>query len=122
MDINIFGIIGHREVTMPLEQLDVEELEVGRELVFEGKIYEIRSLTEMHDHILMNVVIVMGEHTRLRFFVRKAKYLVVEILHSMGPNSRHAVVFQQPMSGTPTPKSCRLHCQQTCLNMRVTSM
>ena len=59
MDINIFGIIGHREVTMPLEQLDVEELEVGRELVFEGKIYEIRSLTEMHDHILMNVVIVM---------------------------------------------------------------
>lgn len=59
MDISIFGIIGQREVLMPLEHLDVEELEVGRELVFDGKIYEIRSLTEMDDHILMNVVIVM---------------------------------------------------------------
>lgn len=59
MEIRIFGIIGHREVLMPLEQLEVEELEVGRELVYGGKIYEIRSLTEMDDHILMNVVIVM---------------------------------------------------------------
>lgn len=59
MDINIFGIVGHREITMPLDQLEVEELEVGRELVFDGKIYEIRSLTEMDDYILMNVVVVM---------------------------------------------------------------
>lgn len=59
MDISIFGIVGHREVSMPLEQLDVEELEVGREMIFGGKIYEIRSLTEMDGHILMNVVIVM---------------------------------------------------------------
>jgi len=44
---------------MPLEQLEVEELEVGRELVFGGKIYEIRSLTEMDAYILMNVVVVM---------------------------------------------------------------
>ncbi len=59
MDICIFGIVGHRELRMPLEQLEVEELEVGREMVFAGKIYEIRSLTEMEDYILMNVVIVM---------------------------------------------------------------
>ena len=59
MNIRIFGISGHREISMPLEDLEVEELEVGREMVFAGKIYEIRSLTEMDDHILMNVVIVM---------------------------------------------------------------
>lgn len=59
MNINIFGLLGHREVMMPLEELEVEELEVGRELVYEGKIYEIRSLTELDDYILMNVVIVM---------------------------------------------------------------
>ena len=44
---------------MPLEDLEVEELEVGREFVFDGMIYEIRSLMETDEGIMMNVVIVM---------------------------------------------------------------
>lgn len=59
MDIIIYGITGHRELRMPLESLDVEDLEVGREFAYNGQIYEIRSLSEMNDGILMNVVMVM---------------------------------------------------------------
>ncbi len=59
MNVIIFGIIGHRELRLPLEQLEVEDLEVGREFVFDGKIYEIRSLVETDDGILMNVVMAM---------------------------------------------------------------
>jgi len=44
---------------MPLESLDVEDLEVGREFAYNGQIYEIRSLSETSDGILMNVVMVM---------------------------------------------------------------
>ncbi|MCZ6627335.1 MAG: hypothetical protein O7E56_03800 [SAR324 cluster bacterium] len=59
MNVIIFGITGHRELRLPLEQLEVEDLEVGREFVFDGKIYEIRSLVETDDGILMNVVMAM---------------------------------------------------------------
>ena len=59
MDVSIFGITGHRELRMPLEELEVEDLEVGREFVYEGKIYEIRSLTELDTGLLMNVVVTM---------------------------------------------------------------
>ena len=59
MNVIIYGITGHRELRMPLENLEVEDLEVGREFVFDRKIYEIRSLTETDEGILMNVVIVM---------------------------------------------------------------
>ncbi|MCZ6472568.1 MAG: hypothetical protein O7A08_03950 [SAR324 cluster bacterium] len=59
MNVIIFGITGHRELRLPLEQLEVEDLEVGREFVFDGKIYEIRSLVETDDGILMNVVVAM---------------------------------------------------------------
>ncbi len=56
MNAIIFGITGHRELRLPLEQLEVEDLEVGRDFVFNGTIYEIRSLVETDDGILMNVV------------------------------------------------------------------
>ena len=59
MEVSIFGITGHRELRMPLEELEVEDLEVGRELVYGGKIYEIRSLTELDTGLLMNVVLTM---------------------------------------------------------------
>ncbi len=41
---------------MPLENLDIEELDVGREFVFDGKIYEIRSIANVERGILINVV------------------------------------------------------------------
>ncbi len=56
MNVIIFGITGHRELRLPLEQLELEDLEVGRDFVFNGTIYEIRSLVETDDGILMNVV------------------------------------------------------------------
>ncbi len=60
MDVIIFGITGHREVRMPLDDLEVDDLEVGREFAFSGQIYEIRSLAEAEaGGILMNVVLVM---------------------------------------------------------------
>jgi hypothetical protein len=59
MDVIIYGITGHRELRMALEDLEVEDLEVGTEFAFHGQIYEIRSLTDTDTGILMNVVMVM---------------------------------------------------------------
>lgn len=59
MDVSIFGITGHQELRLPLEELEVEDLEVGREFVYKDKIYEIRSLTELESRLLMNVVVTM---------------------------------------------------------------
>ncbi len=60
MKLIIFGVTGHQELHMPLDDLEVEDLEVGREFPFNGQIYEIRSLFETEDGgIRMNVVLVM---------------------------------------------------------------
>ena len=56
MDVYIYGITGQREVSMPLENLEVEELEVGGQFIFKGLVYEIRSVAEMGDRFLINVV------------------------------------------------------------------
>ena len=40
MNVYIYGIVGHAgAVEMPLDDLDIDELEVGREFVYDGKIY-----------------------------------------------------------------------------------
>ena len=59
MNITIFGIVGQRSVQMPLEKLDVDDLEVGREFMFRGKVYEIRSIAETDDGFLINVILIM---------------------------------------------------------------
>jgi len=56
MDVFIFGITGHREVTMPLEELEIEELEVGGQFVYNNLVYEIRSIAELEKGLLINVV------------------------------------------------------------------
>jgi len=56
MDVFIYGITGHREVSMPLENLEVEELEVGGQFIFKGLVYEIRSVAELEEKLLINVV------------------------------------------------------------------
>ena len=56
MDVYIYGITGEREVVMPLENLEVDDLDVGREILFKGVIYEIRSINELEKGILINVV------------------------------------------------------------------
>ena len=59
MNITIFGILGQRSVEMPLEKLDIDDLEVGREFLFRGKVYEIRSIAETDTGFLINVVLIM---------------------------------------------------------------
>ena len=56
MKVSIFGITGYREITIPLEELAIEDLDVGREFVFNNQIYEIRSIAEIENKVIMNVV------------------------------------------------------------------
>ena len=59
MNVTIFGIVGQRSVEIPLEELEIDDLEVGREFVFRGKVYEIRSIAEANEGVLINVVLIM---------------------------------------------------------------
>lgn len=59
MDAIIYGITGHREIVLPLDEMEIDELDIGEEFVFKGQIYEIRSLSEIERGLLMNVVQIM---------------------------------------------------------------
>ena len=60
MNVAVYGLIGHAgKLVMPLEQLDVEDLEPGGEFEFEGNIYEIRSVQETEQEIRVNVVVTL---------------------------------------------------------------
>jgi len=60
MDIKIFGLVGHSGgVTMRLEDLELDELDLGREFIYRGHIYEIRSVMEQGDALVINVVATM---------------------------------------------------------------
>ena len=56
MNVFIYGITGHKEVSMPLEELEVEELEVGGQFIYKNNVYEIRSVAELEKGLLINVV------------------------------------------------------------------
>jgi len=63
MTVTVYGLIGHSgKLEMPLEQLDVEDLEPGGEFEFEGNLYEIRSVQQHQEDIRINVVLslIMG--------------------------------------------------------------
>ena len=56
----IFGLLGHAgALRMPLEELDVDELEPGREFIHQGRIYEIRSVVNIPEGVQLNVVLAM---------------------------------------------------------------
>jgi hypothetical protein len=58
MNITVYGLVGHSgKLELPLESLDVEDLEPGEEFEFEGNLYEIRSVQENNEHIRINVVL-----------------------------------------------------------------
>jgi hypothetical protein len=60
MTVTVYGLIGHSgKLEMPLEQLDVEDLEPGGEFEFEGNLYEIRSVQQDRDTIRINVVLTL---------------------------------------------------------------
>jgi len=56
LDVYIFGITGHRELVIPLEDLEVEDLDVGGQFVYNGLVYEIRSVAELDKGLIINVV------------------------------------------------------------------
>lgn len=58
MRLLIYGLMGHAgKVEMLLEDLEVEDLEVGREFEYEGSIYEIRSVFQSEGEVSLNVVL-----------------------------------------------------------------
>lgn len=60
MNVSVYGLIGHAgKLDVPLDQLDVEDLEPGGEFEFEGNLYEIRSVQEDEHEIRINVVLSM---------------------------------------------------------------
>ena len=64
MNVSIFGLLGHAgRFDLPLEHLEVEELAPGEEFVFNGRVYEIRSVFPQGQGFLLNVSLVM-HHAR----------------------------------------------------------
>lgn len=62
MDAIIYGLVGHAgSISMPLEDLDLDDLATGREFAYQGRIYEIRSITEGDSTVQMNVVMIMED-------------------------------------------------------------
>ncbi len=60
MDVTIYGLLGHAGgVRMPLDDLEVDELESGREFIYHGRIYEIRSVAEHGEGMVLNVVMTL---------------------------------------------------------------
>lgn len=62
MTVTIYGLLGHSsKVRMPLDRLEVEEMAPGEEFALDGKVYEIRSVTQDGDGFLINVTLVLNE-------------------------------------------------------------
>lgn len=62
MEVIIYGIVGHASsVRLPLDALDLDDLAVGREFTYKGKLYEIRSLSEDEETVRMNVVMILED-------------------------------------------------------------
>jgi len=60
--VTIYGLMGHAgHLRVPLETLDVEELERGEEFVYNGKIYQIRSVIERGHDVIINVMLAMNQ-------------------------------------------------------------
>ena len=56
MIINIYGLVGHAgRYQMPMDELEVSDLETGEEFIFNGRVYEIRSVHHMDDMVFINV-------------------------------------------------------------------
>lgn len=61
MNVTVYGLIGHAgRVEMPMDELNVEELETGSEFEYNGRVYEIRSVIENDQEIRINVVMAVA--------------------------------------------------------------
>lgn len=62
MTVTIYGLLGHaNRVEMPLDSLEMEEMAPGEEFVFDGKVYEIRSVIKGENGFLINVSLVLNQ-------------------------------------------------------------
>lgn len=59
--VTIYGLMGHAgKLQLPLEELDVESLEPGEEFPYQGRIYEIRSVTRTGNEVFINVMLAVN--------------------------------------------------------------
>ena len=57
MNVTVYGLAGHAgRVDLPMERLEVEELETGAEFEYNGRLYEIRSVSQNAKGVHINVV------------------------------------------------------------------
>lgn len=58
MTVTVSGLVGHSGMLeIPAEQLDVQDYEPGSEFVFEGNLYEIRSVQQDGNGLRIDVVL-----------------------------------------------------------------
>lgn len=61
MNVTVYGLVGHAgRVELPVESLELEELEAGREFEYNGRLYEIRSVNESEEGVRINVVMAVA--------------------------------------------------------------
>jgi len=61
MNVTVYGLIGHAgRVEVPMETLELEELEAGQEFEYNGRVYEIRSVADDVHGIRINVVMAIA--------------------------------------------------------------
>ena len=62
MTVTIYGLLGHAsKVQMSLDSLELEEMAPGEEFTFNGKVYEIRSVSQDENGFLINVSLVLNQ-------------------------------------------------------------
>ena len=62
MELTVYGLLGYSGyIRLPIESLDLEELELGEEFVYQGKVYQIRSMIEQGENITLNVTMSMDQ-------------------------------------------------------------
>ena len=62
MTVTIYGLLGHAaNLELPLESLDIEDMAPGEEFIFNGRVYEIRSVSHLEGTVLINVSLVMNQ-------------------------------------------------------------
>lgn len=59
--VTIYGLMGHAgKLQLPLEALEVESLEPGEEFPYQGRVYEIRSVTRTGNDVFINVMLAVN--------------------------------------------------------------
>ena len=65
MMVTIYGIIGYaRDFQLPLETLELEDLEPGEEFGYDGNIYQIRSVIRKEGELLINVTLTGNQESK----------------------------------------------------------